>query len=110
MTNITVHKTFMPFDVFTAYDHARIVFTLNFGENLLTFQAVKDMCTIEQRLEDLGPYKVACDEKDHKCCPAWSLVNYITLLRNHKSCTEIQVIFIIIFEHESFIKRHLFLF
>lgn len=77
---------------FTAYDHARVVFTLNEGENLLTYQAVKDMCQVQTSLENLDAYKDVCDVQDHVCCPPWSLVNYITLLRKHKSCSEITVI------------------
>lgn len=77
---------------FTAYDHARVVFTLNEGKNLLTYQAVKDMCQVQKSLENLDAYKDVCDVQDHVCCPPWSLVNYITLLRKHKSCSEITVI------------------
>jgi len=77
---------------FLAYDHARVVFTLNEGENLLTYQAVKDMCLLQESLENLVAYKDVCDVQDHACCPPWSLVNYITLLKKHKSCSEIIVI------------------
>lgn len=77
---------------FIAYDHARVVFTLNNGENLLTFQAVKDMCLIQERLENLIEYKDVCDTQEESCCPPWSLVNYITLLKKHKSCSDIIVI------------------
>lgn len=79
---------------FIAYDHARVVFTLNGGENLFTYQAVKDMCFIQEHLENMEAYKDVCDKQDHECCPPWSLVNYITLMRRHKSCSEITVIII----------------
>lgn len=69
-----------------------MVFTLNDGDNLLSYQAVKDMCSIQEHLENLEAYKDVCDVQDHACCPPWSLVNYITLLRKHKSCSEITVI------------------
>lgn len=69
-----------------------MVFTLNDGENLLTYQAVKDMCLIQKRLENLIEYKDVCDSQNYACCPPWSLVNYITLLKKHKSCSDITVI------------------
>lgn len=50
------------------------------------------MCLIQERLENLEAYKDVCDAQEHTCCPPWSLVNYITLLRKHKSCSEITVI------------------
>ncbi|XP_050532360.1 protein dispatched [Daktulosphaira vitifoliae] len=71
------------------YDHARVVFTLKEGNNLLTYEAVKHMCIIQQQLESLDAYKDVCDLQDNACCPSWSLVNYITLLKKHKSCSEI---------------------
>ncbi|XP_027851991.2 protein dispatched isoform X2 [Aphis gossypii] len=71
------------------YDHARVVFTSSDGGHLFTYQAIKDMCLIQERLENLVAYKDVCDVQDHGCCPPWSLVNYITLLRKHKSCSEI---------------------
>jgi len=69
-----------------------VVFTSTNGEHLFTYQAVKDMCLIQEHLENLVAYKDVCDVQDHACCPPWSLVNYITLLRKHKSCSEITVI------------------
>ncbi|VVC45685.1 Protein patched/dispatched,Sterol-sensing domain [Cinara cedri] len=71
------------------YDHARVVFTLNQGENLFTYQAVKDMCLIQEHLANLIEYKDVCDTQEQTCCPPWSLVNYIALLKKHKSCSEI---------------------
>jgi len=75
-----------------AYDHARVVFTPSDGKHLFSYQAIKDMCLIQENLENLEAYKDVCDMQDHACCPPWSLVNYITLLRKHKSCSEITVI------------------
>lgn len=49
------------------------------------------MCIIQQQLENLDAYKDVCDQQEHACCPPWSLVNYITLLKKHKSCSEITV-------------------
>lgn len=69
-----------------------MVFTSSDGGHLFTYQAIKDMCLIQERLENLVAYKDVCDVQDHGCCPPWSLVNYITLLRKHKSCSEIIVI------------------
>lgn len=69
-----------------------MVFTTNDGENLLSFQAIKDMCLIQEHLENLAEYKDVCDKQDKACCPPWSLVNYITLLRKRTSCSEIIVI------------------
>lgn len=77
---------------FTAYEHARVVFTISDGENLFSYQAIKDMCLIQERLENLAEYKDVCDKQDNACCPPWSLVNYITLMKKHMSCSEIIVI------------------
>lgn len=72
-----------------------MVFTIKGKENLLSYQAIKDMCLIQERLENLAEYKDVCDKQDNSCCPPWSLVNYITLLRKHTSCSKIIVISIL---------------
>lgn len=76
---------------FVAYEHARVIFTLKDAEDLFAYNTVMDMCLIQKRLENLISYKDVCDAQGQTCCPPWSLVNYITLMKNYKSCSEIKV-------------------
>ena len=74
----------------TAY--ARYTFEHRNGSDLMTFESVRTMCDVDNRLRQLSPLKNSCfrPSTQHKhCCRTWSLSNYVALLANRTQCSEI---------------------
>lgn len=61
--------------------------------SLLELDAIRAMCDLEMKLTTIGGYKGICQVKFYskKCCRPWSIPNYIALLANRTSCSDIQV-------------------
>lgn len=74
------------------YTHMAIV-RPNGNKTLLELDAMRAMCDLELKLTTIDSYKGFCQLKAHskECCRPWSMPNYIALLSNKTSCSEIGV-------------------
>ncbi|XP_069493634.1 protein dispatched homolog 2 isoform X2 [Ambystoma mexicanum] len=70
--------------------YAQLVFMSKTG-SLWNLQAIQSMCRIEQeKIRSHSNFEDLCERTEaNKCCPSWSLGNYIAVLYNRSSCFEI---------------------
>lgn len=84
------------FFVFVQIDREYTHFVLKRSDgntSLLELDAIRAMCDLETKLTTIGGYKGICQVKFYskQCCRPWSIPNYIALLANRTSCSDIQV-------------------
>lgn len=61
-------------------------------ETLLTLHHLKAICQLDERLRALPEFQPICETwSPGRCCPSWSLPNYVALLFNRTSCHHITV-------------------
>ncbi|XP_049846062.1 protein dispatched [Schistocerca gregaria] len=71
-------------------EFSRVVLSSLGESGLFNWESILSMCRIEKRLTEGEEYEKLCEKvSDEKCCPAWSLGNYIALLHNKSSCFNI---------------------
>ncbi|EEB17830.1 conserved hypothetical protein [Pediculus humanus corporis] len=71
------------------YSHL-VVETVNSSQSLLSLDALKSICIIQENLMNNEIMDSICQTVSHgHCCNPWSLPNYIALLYNHTSCFNI---------------------
>uniref|UniRef100_T1JPJ7 SSD domain-containing protein n=1 Tax=Strigamia maritima TaxID=126957 RepID=T1JPJ7_STRMM len=68
--------------------YSRVIFESVSDESLFTVHSFQSMCFIEQlKLKSVPEFYDLCELRmNGKCCPSWSLPNYLLLLRNKTSC------------------------
>ncbi|XP_050706093.1 protein dispatched homolog 1-like, partial [Eriocheir sinensis] len=59
-------------------------------ETLLTLQHLKAICQLDDRMRALPEFHPICETwSPGRCCPSWSLPNYVALINNRTSCHNI---------------------
>ncbi|XP_063887367.1 protein dispatched-like [Scylla paramamosain] len=57
---------------------------------LLTLHHLRAICQLDERLRSLSEFQPICETwSPGRCCPSWSLPNYVALLSNRSSCHQI---------------------
>lgn len=84
-------------------DYVQIVVETNDGSNLLDLKSIKNLCLLDQRILRMdndndqnfsfnnstifGEY---CESKNFdKCCPSWSIVNFLMIYVNKTNCDDL---------------------
>ncbi|KAJ7989293.1 hypothetical protein DPEC_G00317980 [Dallia pectoralis] len=69
--------------------YAQLVFRSGNSASLWSLKAIYSMCEMEQaRIRSQPPFQDLCKQRmiTDRCCPSWSLGNYLALLSNASSC------------------------
>ncbi|XP_005097030.2 protein dispatched homolog 1-like [Aplysia californica] len=72
--------------------YSRVVVTSSRSRSLFNYEDLRSMCSMETTyFQETESYQDICirREADGSCCPAWSLANYVALLRGRSSCKAI---------------------
>ena len=61
-------------------------------DTLLTLRHLQAICKLDDRLRSLPEFQPICETwSSGRCCPSWSLPNYVAFLSNRSSCHHIVV-------------------
>ena len=72
--------------------YARYAYVHANASNLLTYDNVRLMCNVDERIRRLHSFNKTCicpAATTSQCCRTWSLSNYIALLTNRSSCAHV---------------------
>ncbi|NWH74096.1 DISP2 protein, partial [Piaya cayana] len=71
--------------------YSQLVFMSTTAGSLWNLQAIQSMCQMEQdKIRSHVHFRDLCQRTEaNECCPSWSLGNYIAVLYNRSSCSEI---------------------
>lgn len=84
-------------------DYVQIVVETNDGTNLLDLKSIKNLCLLDQRmlrmendkeqkfsLNNSTIFNEYCESKNFdKCCPSWSIANFILIFVNKTNCDDL---------------------
>ncbi|XP_014252148.1 protein dispatched [Cimex lectularius] len=73
-------------------ENGRMVFSSVSGTDLFQLGPLLDMCKFSEILTSGPEYNQICDQvstRTRKCCPLWSLPNYVAVINNKTSCFNI---------------------
>ncbi|XP_031628158.1 protein dispatched [Contarinia nasturtii] len=73
------------------YTHM-VLMRSNGNSTLLKMDAMQAICELDKKLTKIESYRGFCQLKAHskECCRSWSIPNYIALLSNKTSCSDIE--------------------
>ncbi|OTF72068.1 hypothetical protein BLA29_005394, partial [Euroglyphus maynei] len=83
-------------------DYVQIVIETNDGSNLLDIKSIRNLCQLDQRilrmenhdrkllLNNSTIFTEFCESKNFdKCCPSWSLTNFLMIFANKTNCDQL---------------------